>query len=235
MGCKKSERVVAIILAGGSGSRMAADVTKQRMCILGKTVLQRSVSAFDGCPAVDEIIIVAREDELDFARSEALGFTKVKKIVKGGKSRAESAKMGFLAVEDCESVILIHDAARCMITSEDIETVANDVIVYGCATASYPVVDTIKRVNSEQCIEATVPRDGLRAVQTPQGCRYALYKEALEACEDISLATDDNMLLESLGLKPYCSKTSRTNIKITTMSDIVYAEFLLSGDCSDEK
>lgn len=226
---KITQRVIGIILAGGSGSRMGADTTKQKMQILGKSVLYRSAYAFEKCEAVDEIIIVAKEDELDFAREETAELSKVKRIVRGGSCRAESAKCGFLEVDDENSLILIHDAARCMVLPSDIEAVVNDALEHGCATASCPVVDTIKQVGEDARVEKTVPRDNLRAVQTPQGCHYSLYKRAVEACECLSAVTDDNMLLEAIGLKPYCSETSRNNIKITTMSDIALAEFLLAG------
>jgi 2-C-methyl-D-erythritol 4-phosphate cytidylyltransferase len=225
----KPQKVIGIILAGGSGSRMGADTTKQKMQILGKSVLYRSVYAFEKCAAVDEIIIVARDGELDFAKAETAEFSKVKRIVRGGSCRAESAKCGFLEVDDENSLVLIHDAARCMVLSSDIETVAKDTLEHGCATASYLVVDTIKQVDEGNFVEKTVPRDNLRAVQTPQGCHYSLYKRAIEACECLAAVTDDNMLLEAIGLHPYCSETSRHNIKITTMSDIALAEFLLAG------
>ena len=223
-----NEKVVAIILAGGSGSRMCSDITKQRMQILGKTVLYRSVMAFEKCSLVDEVILVVKEDEVDFAKAEAVNFNKVKKIVKGGSCRAESSKCGFLAVDDDNSILLIHDAARCMITQSDIEKVIYDTAEYGCATASYPVSDTIKRTDADGRIEKTVKRESLRAVQTPQGCYYKLYEKAISLCSDLSSVTDDNMLLEGAGYKPFCSDTSKENIKITTMTDIDYAEFLLS-------
>ena len=90
-----NNNITAIILAAGSGSRMRLDVTKQRLLIKGKSVISRTVDAFQRCDYISSIILVARADEVDFIKSEVSGYTKVSKVVVGGKTRAESAKTAF--------------------------------------------------------------------------------------------------------------------------------------------
>ena len=122
-----NERFVsAIILAAGSGSRMGGEVTKQKISVLGKSVLRRSVEAFQSCDDIFEIIIVTRADELDFAKAEINGCNKVTKIVRGGSTRAESAALGFACVDERTEFVAIHDAARCLVTGEDISKVVSD-------------------------------------------------------------------------------------------------------------
>jgi len=226
---ENTEKTYAIILAAGSGSRMSADKTKQKMLICEKTVLQRTLDAFESAPCVDGIILVCRDGEEDFAKQCAAQLSKVKKIVKGGKTRAESAKCGFEALgEDFDGVILIHDAARCLIDIEDIEHVARKASECGAATASYPVTDTIKIVDKNGAIIGTQDRSALMSVQTPQAFRADLYRRALinNPVLDASV-TDDCALMESIGIKPVCVTTSKNNIKITTPEDILVAELII--------
>ena len=90
--------IAAVILAAGVGSRMGADTTKQRLLVGGISVLRRTLLAFEECEDVKSIVIVTREDEVEFAKSESCGITKLCKIVLGGKVRAESAYNGFKAI-----------------------------------------------------------------------------------------------------------------------------------------
>ena len=225
---KNSElRVCAIILAAGSGTRMGKETTKQRMEILGETVLKRCVSSFQRSECINEIIVVSKEDEIEYVKSELKSFDKVKKVIIGGKTRAESAKSGFFAVSSDVGFVAIHDAARCFVTPEVIETVVGDAFRYGAATASTFVTDTVKRINSDGFIEATVPRAELRAAQTPQVFSVELYRRALDARDVLSSEiTDDNSLIEAIGVPVFCSTTDKNNIKITTAEDLPYAEFL---------
>lgn len=223
------QKTFAIILAAGSGSRMSADKTKQKMLICGKTVLQRTLEAFEGASSVDGIILVCREGEETFAKDCAAQVSKVEKIVVGGKTRAESAKRGFEVLgDDFDGLILIHDAARCLIDIEDIELVAKKAFECGAATASYPVTDTIKVVDNNGAIIATQDRSSLMSVQTPQAFKADLYRMALanNPVLDASV-TDDCALMESIGVNPVCVTTSKNNIKITTPEDILGAELII--------
>ena len=140
-----NRNTAAIILAAGSGRRMGLGETKQTLTLLGKTVLRRTLEAFDRAECVDSIVVVYKEDELDFVNKECHSMKKPFTLVKGGSCRAESAALGFGAVSHDTEYVMIHDAARCLITPEEILSVAEGAYKYGAATASRPVTDTVKR------------------------------------------------------------------------------------------
>ena len=121
-----SNKSCAIILAAGLGTRMGSDITKQRMMIGNRTVLYRTVRAFQLCIDVDTIVVVARAEEVDDIRADLAGLDKVVRIVAGGSCRAESAIRGFATIPDDTALIIIHDGARCLITTEQIEKVITE-------------------------------------------------------------------------------------------------------------
>ncbi len=225
----KKTRFTAIILAAGCGSRMAKDKTKQMMLVGGETVVGRSIRAFDECPDIDDIIVVSRPDEIDRLNGDiCLPFSKVTKVVCGGKTRAESAKLGFAAIADDCTHIAIHDAARCLIEPYMISKVAKAAIDNGAATAVSSVTDTVKRISQDGFVESTVPRNNLVLATTPQAFEVEIYKKALESGYADESVTDDNMLVEGLGIKIAAVNLGNENIKITTSSDIDVAEYILS-------
>ena len=120
-----SNKTAAIILAAGIGSRMGCEKTKQTIEIAGKSVLKHTLLAFEASERVDEIVVVCRENEFDFVNKELHGTSKPKRVVKGGKCRAESAFFGFNALSKDVEYLLIHDAARCLITPAEIDKVAD--------------------------------------------------------------------------------------------------------------
>ena len=217
----------AIILAGGSGTRMGADVTKQRLTLMGKSLLYRSVVAFSECPDIDSIVVVTRTDEVEFAKGELAGVSKIHAIVTGGDTRAKSAELGFIAIPKGCDYVAIHDAARPLIKPSDISHIVKAAYEFGAATAVSAVTDTIKLVDSCDMIASTLDRNTLRRAQTPQVFSSTLYKRALMANDNTSL-TDDNMLIELLGEPVKCVDIGGYNIKITTPIDLKYAEFLLT-------
>ncbi len=224
----KVRRVSAIILAGGSGTRMMADITKQRMLVGGMSILKRSVIAFDECPDIDEIVVIVREDELDFAKEELSGIPKVVNIGIGGSTRAASAECGFKLISDDTELVAIHDAARPMITSEMISEVVVAARKTGAATAAAPVTDTIKIINNVGNVQETLDRSTLVRATTPQIFDRKIYQRALDTVNDKSDITDDNMLVERIGVSVYAVIQERENPKVTSRSDIAYLEMLLS-------
>ena len=217
----------ALILAAGSGSRMGMGITKQRLTVLGKTVLRRAVEAFERCTAVDSITVVCKGEELEQIRNDLSGIEKLEQIIIGGKTRAESAKIGFTALKNKSGTVLIHDGARCLVTEDDIKKVADAAREFGCATASCRVTDTVKIVEGDGII-STLDRSSLRTVQTPQGFACELYARALENADATGAEiTDDNMLVEMLGIRIRAVDTSSDNIKITTPQDLELAEFII--------
>ena len=197
------------------------------MTILGESVLFRSVKAFEESRLVDSIVVVSREDEVEWAREELKDFLKICAIVPGGKTRAESAKIGFAAIPESSTFVAIHDAARCLITKENIKAVAEAAFAYGAATAATALTDTVKQMGEDGFVNKTLPRGELMLAQTPQIFSRELYNNALSITEGDDSITDDNMMVELAGAKVYPIDTGKQNIKITTIDDIEYAEFIL--------
>ena len=219
----------AIILAGGIGSRMQTDKTKQFINILGKTVIERTVSAFEQSDKIDEIVIVAREEELDDIKALFTGDTNEKPMTfaLGGKCRAESAMNGFEAADHDGGFVVIHDAARCLITAEMIDKVVEKAHKCGAASAVCGVSDTVKTVDSDGKITSTIPRDIVFRAQTPQAFSREVYRRALSECADLSIITDDNMLVEGIDIDIYAVDLGPSNIKITTKEDLTLAKNIL--------
>lgn len=212
--------MAAIILAAGVGSRMGGDKTKQRIILDGKSVLKRTLLSFEAASSVKKIIVVTREDEIEFAKGEAGGINKPVKVTLGGACRAESARLGFLEVGEDIDLVAIHDAARCLVTPEMIDRVAYAADIYGCASAACRVHDTVKIIDNNGFAVGTQDRSSLMRAQTPQIFKHSLYKKAIEAVEIDESITDDNSLLERLGERIFLVDTGNNNIKITEPSDI---------------
>ncbi len=223
--------VSAIIAAGGSSTRLGGDTTKQLMTVAGLPVIVHTLLAFERCPRISEIIVVAREDEVSLYRpfAEKYGITKFKKAVAGGATRQESVLNGFNASYEKADFVAIHDGARCLITPEEIDRVLLAAYKYGAATASVSAFDTVKIANSKGFIEETVDRSRVRLAQTPQVFRRILYcAAAYTAKEEGFEATDDCMLCERIDQRIKLVECSRENLKITTAEDIKTAERILS-------
>ena len=223
-----TERVCAIILAAGLGTRVGTDKTKQQIEIAGVSVLRRSLLAFNACGDVDSIVIVTRDDEIEFARSSAKGLNKPYTVVVGGATRAHSAACGFSAIPEGTRFVAIHDAARCLIDADMISKVIADARVYGAATAVSRVYDTVKYIDDEGFISGTLDRNSIFMATTPQAFSVDIYRSALEFSDlNDPTITDDNSLVERIGEKIYLTDLGRENIKITTKDDVDYAEYLI--------
>ena len=234
--------VSAVIAAGGSSTRLGGDTTKQMMTLCGLPVIVHTLLAFENCPRISEIVVVAKEDEVDryagFARQ--YGITKFKVAVKGGSTRQESVLNGFNATNEKADFVAVHDGARCLITPEEIENVLLSAYKYGAATASVSAFDTVKIADSKGFISETVDRAKVRLAQTPQVFKRNLYcAAAYTAREEGFEATDDCMLCERINQRIKLVECSRENLKITTAEDIKAAERILAqrkevkGECSE--
>ena len=217
----------AILLAAGGGKRFDPLRAKQTYDLLGKSVLRRSAEALAEASFVDAIVAVVRREEISFAEMELSDLSVPVVFAVGGETRQESAAIGFSYIPENTTDVLIHDAARCLITPQGVDAVADAVFMYGAASAVSHVNDTVKVLSEEGSIASTMDRDRLCLAATPQGFSVAVYRAALDrAAEDGVAVTDDNMLVEHLGgkIRPvYLSE----NPKITTPEDMLYAEFLL--------
>lgn len=230
---KNSRFTSAVILAAGMGSRMRAEVTKQRMTVLNKSVLLHTLLAFDKAELVDEIVVVAREDEMEFVLNELSNVKKTYKAVVGGDTRRESAQRGFCAIAPEAEFAAIHDAARCLITPDDIDAVIKTAHLFGAATAVAPVNDTVKMIDEQGNIVSTVPRTELRLAGTPQVFRRDIYEAAVQSSCGAEV-TDDNMMVEATGVPIRTVETGNYNIKITTREDLDLAEYILGKRLGDE-
>lgn len=229
-------RRVAIILAGGRGSRMNSEIPKQYMLLKGKPVLYYSIKAFEHS-AVDEIILVAGIGDIDYCRREIVekfGFNKVSAIVAGGSERYYSVLNGLRAVEPSyggEIYVFIHDGARPCVTEQIIEKCNSEVERYKACVAAMPVKDTIKVADEDGWAKDTPSRNLLWQIQTPQCFEYNLVKNAYEAMaedEKRGVITDDAMVVEKYtDSKVKLTEASYKNIKITTPEDLAVAELFL--------
>ena len=221
---------VAIILAGGSGKRMGNPIPKQLREIKGIPVIVRSLQAFQECKEVRSIIVVSREDDIpticDLCKT--YNISKLKKIVPGGKTRLLSAYMGFEAIESRENLIAIHDAARCLITSEQISEIIEKAGAYGAAIAACSEKDTIKQVNEKGVIVSTIDRNNIYHAQTPQIFERRVYENALyKAIKNDIEITDDAQMVELCGDKVMVVDCGPDIFKITYERDMIVAELVL--------
>lgn len=226
---KKTDNLftTAIILAAGNGERFGGSVRKQMTLLEGKSILHRSVEAFYDCDDITAIVVVIRPEDAEMVKNDLLfASKKIHAIVYGGDDRASSAQKGFLAIPNETKYVAIHDAARCMIDADSISNVVKKAYETGAASAVALVTDTVKKLESGK-ITSTVPREDLVLAQTPQVFSKKLYESALsENC--VGYYTDDNMLVEKIGVSITPVFLNCHNIKITTKSDLDLAQFLLS-------
>ncbi len=222
----------AILLAGGSGRRMGG-VDKLMIEARGEPLLRHALRAFERCPLVDRVVLVARADRLPkYARlASAWGIAKVANIVPGGAERQDSVWSGLLALEPPPEIVLIHDAARALVTPELRARCAAAAAEFGAVVPAAPVTDTIKRVraaNDPRIVE-TPDRALLRAAQTPQTFRYALIRSAYEPLVRARiLVTDDAAAAERAGHEVRVVESDASNLKVTSPEDLFLAEKLLS-------
>lgn len=223
--CKKLEhRVTAVLVAAGSSTRMGFD--KLSFDLGGETVLERSVRAFDECPEVDELVIVTGASS-ENAQRAAARCKKPVRLVKGGSTRAESARSGVAAAHG--RLVAVHDAARPFVSQSVIADTIAAAARCGAAAPAVPVKDTIKTVAEDGAVTGTPDRSTLRAVQTPQVFETDLLKAALQsALENEVPVTDDCSAVERLGKVVYLIDGDEENLKITTPVDLVIAEAILA-------
>ncbi|NLV89382.1 MAG: 2-C-methyl-D-erythritol 4-phosphate cytidylyltransferase [Tissierellia bacterium] len=227
----KSYYVSVIIAAAGMSNRMGSKINKQFIAVGGKPILAHTIEKFERSRYIDEIILVAKEEEIEYCRKEIVKkykFKKVTNIIRGGKERQDSVYNGILALNEKSDIVLVHDGARPFVKLENIEDGIKGVEKYGACVIGVPVTDTIKVVGEDNVISNTPRRDLLWAAQTPQ----CFFKEILikgyeKALSDGYLGTDDSSIVERVGYDVKMIMGSYENIKITTPEDIILAESLI--------
>ena len=223
--CRLQKTISAVLVAAGSSTRMGFD--KLSFDLGGETVLHRSIRAFDQCPQIGEIVLVAGKNRA-FVEQQAVGCTRPVQVVAGGATRAESAKNGVLAAHG--ELVAVHDAARPFVSPAVIAAVLEAAARCGAAAPAVPVKDTIKqavpgdgKTVPEACLVHSTPdRSTLYAVQTPQCFDRTQYLAALQEldAEKSRLVTDDCSLFELTGRSVQLTQGDYANLKITTREDL---------------
>jgi 2-C-methyl-D-erythritol 4-phosphate cytidylyltransferase len=226
--------VAVIIPAGGSGKRMGGRLPKQFHRLGRMTILERSIRAFHGVRGVREIVLVVPARFIKMARAlvAAKKLRKVRSVVAGGEERQDSVRLGLAACAPGTEIVLVHDAVRPLVSRKTILAVVAAAELHGAAVPGVRVKDTIKSEGESQpgFYVRTLAREGLWGVQTPQGFRYALLRDAHEEARKGGFrGTDDASLVERLGIPVRIVEGSEGNIKITTPADLKLALFLLKG------
>ena len=218
----------AILVAGGSSQRMGFD--KLFAVIAGEPVIAHPIRAFEHATSVGEIVVVAREDQHDEIRkiSRDRGFEKVLSIVPGGERRQDSVRAGLDRINHDAKYVAVHDAARPLITPEQIERAFAQCRVHGAAALAQPVNDTLKCADADLLVVGSVDRRQLYAMQTPQIFERKLIENAYAAvyAEDV-FVTDEVSAVEGLGHKIAVVLNDDFNFKITYPRDLPVAEFIL--------
>ena len=221
-------KITAVIVAGGCGKRMGADINKVFLPLAKREIIARTLDAFERCGAIDEIVVVTGAGDIDRMKEIVSrdGISKLGAMVEGGAERQNSVYNGLLAATG--DIVVIHDGARCLITQEEIVAVTDDAIKYGAAALGVKVKDTLKSIDEMGNIAATIDRERTVQIQTPQVFALEEIKALHErAANDGITVTDDCSVFESYGRAVHVTAGSYDNIKLTTPEDIAVGERIL--------
>ena len=202
------------------------------LALLGdRPVLAHTIDAFEHAAPVHEIILVARAERIgEFEKLVASdGFKKVRHIVAGGKHRQDSVRAGLACIQADAAFVAVHDAARPLVTPEQIGRVYAEAREHGAAALAEPITDTIKRADENRFVTERVEREGLFAMQTPQIFGRDLLKRAYAAVAagDLSI-TDEVSAVEHVGAKVVLVRNEEWNVKITYPRDLLLAQAVLA-------
>lgn len=222
-------KVTALIVAGGSGTRMGNEKNKVFLPLFGKTIIEHTLEVFFSSNYIDDIIVVTRKQDIKECMCLFADKEKNVKIVQGGKTRQESVYNG---LKECFcDIVVIHDAARPLIKKEILEKSIISCKEYGAAAVGVSCVDTLKRTNADGFITETVDRENIYRIQTPQTFYLKDIKSAhLNAINNNFTTTDDCALYEKYIGNIKIVPGNETNIKITFPNDILFAEAILKGN-----
>jgi 2-C-methyl-D-erythritol 4-phosphate cytidylyltransferase len=223
---------VAIIAAAGQGTRMAVKRPKQFLELAGPPIVFHTLIAFEQCDLIEEIIVVVAADEADgfLSLANKYDLRKIKAVVPGGATRAESVRNGLNAVDEATvEIVAVHDGVRPFVTSDEIARTVQAAKVAGAAILVSAPVDTVKEVENGLVVK-TLKRADLRNALTPQCFTYKLLRRAYEDADvsDPDL-TDESSLVERLGATIVTVEGSSRNIKITRPEDIALGEAILKS------
>lgn len=219
----------AVIVAAGTASRMDG-IDKVMAMLDGEPMILRTARTFQQCDAIQEIVIVTREDLIPRVTSMCAGLTKLRAVVVGGKNRQESVQAGMNALSKKAKLVAVHDGARPLVTWEVIDRTVRAANTYGAAAPGIAVKDTIK-VSAGGVVAFTPDRNKLRAIQTPQVFDFDLLRTALKkAQKEKIMVTDDCSAVENMGMSVKIVTGDEKNIKVTTPLDLRLAQMLLEEE-----
>ena len=218
--------VSVVIPAAGSGSRLGGR-PKQLRHLGNAPLIFQTAQVFDQHPGVYNLVVVGALDELDAIEEILAPLEKPCQVVRGGATRQKSVQAGLSALSESTTIVLIHDAARPFVSERVITDVINSARTYGAAAAARTVVDTV-RYGEGGCFTNTISREGLYAMQTPQGFKYELLLRAFRQAGSAIQATDDVELMYHIGQPVRIVQGERSNIKITTQADWDWASKMWS-------
>lgn len=209
--------------AAGSGERLGAGGPKAFVELRGRPLLDWSLDALRASQRVGPIVIAVPPGTEPEAQRDGV------EVVTGGATRSESVAVAFGQLD--ADVVVVHDAARPLVTAELVDAVIDDLLgdeECGAVVAAGPVTDTIKQVARGMEVDGTLDRSSLWAAQTPQAFRAEALREALASTGVLAQATDDAMLVERIGRRVLLHQAPQENIKVTTRLDLRVAELLLA-------
>jgi len=221
--------LAAIIVAAGSSRRMGFD--KLFAEIAGKPVIAHTIAAFENAQDVAAIIIIAQQDRHaefeNMIRGQA--FKKIHAVVAGGEHRHDSVRAGLENLPKDTRYVAVHDAARPLVTPEQIHLVYQAAQKHGAASLASPVSDTLKRADVDLVVQESVDRNQLFAMQTPQIFERTLLENAYRAVFHAKIAiTDEVSAVERSGGKVLLVSNEQPNFKVTYPGDLQLAEFVLT-------
>lgn len=228
-------RVAVIVAAGGRGERLGAGVPKQFLPLGGRSLLARSVAAFRQIPAVQEIVVVLPADLMadGAALLEPLRPGAALRVVAGGARRQDSVARGFAAVSPEAEIVLVHDAARPLVSPDVIERTIGGAARWGAAVAAVRALDTVKEAAADEetpPVARTLARERIWLAQTPQAFRRDVLAEAIALGERGVEATDEAALAELAGHEVRLVPGDARNLKVTTEVDRQVAEALAAAE-----
>jgi len=224
-------KVVAIIPAAGSGTRIGGEIKKQFLPLKGKPIIVHTLQQFEHCSEIDEVAMAIPESALSDMETVVVRFRlhKVNKIIIGGKKRQDSVGnvLDRLTLKDSD-IVLVHDAVRPFVETKRISHLIKICREYDAAVFAVQPKDTIRRSTGGGFFDQTLDRTSLWLIQTPQAFRAKLLIKAFEkAKKDKFYSTDDAALVERLGVKVRIVEGNYDNIKITTPEDLELGALIL--------
>lgn len=226
-------RNIAVILAGGSGSRFGADMPKQFLTVAGKMIIEHTLDAFERHPLIDAIAIVSRKDFVAEMKEMVVrdGYKKVVAVLEGGKERYHSSLAAIDAFTDDDARLLIHDCVRPLVSARIIDDCIAALGEYDAVDVAVPATDTIVELDEDGNISRIPPRRLLCNAQTPQCFRRGTIAEAFRRAlaDPDFFPTDDTSIVHAYmpEVKIKVVKGDTTNIKVTFKEDLEFVERMI--------